>query len=85
MVLKNNLQVFSDHVSKLYNHSVNTVTYPGLLKNARVVLGHKAGTKDEIDNYRPISNLPVLSKIFEKLTLSRLISFVKRFNLLSDC
>ena len=85
LVLKSNLQVFSDHVSQLYNHSIDTVTYPGLLKNARVVLGHKAGTKDEIDNYRPISNLPVLSKIFEKLTLSRLISFVKRFNLLSDC
>ena len=84
-VLKNNQQVFPDHVSQLYNHSVDTMTYPSLLKNARVVLAHKAGSKEEIDNYRPISNLPVLSKVFEKLTLVRLLSFVNNFNLLSDC
>ena len=85
LVLKNNIQVFSDHVSQLYNYSVDTMTFPGLLKNARVVLGHKSGSREEIDNYRPISNLPVLSKIFEKLTLNRLTSFVNKFNLLSEC
>ena len=85
LVLKSNLPIFSDHVSQLYNHSIDTMTYPGLMKNARVVLGHKAGSREEIDNYRPISNLPVLSKVFEKLTLNRLLSFVNRFNLLSEC
>ena len=43
-----------------------------------------AGPKGLIDNYHPISNLPLLSKIFEKLTLIRMLSFVSRFNLLSD-
>ena len=85
MVLKKNILIFSDHLSQLYNYSVDTVTYPGLLKTARVVLGHKAGSKEEIDNYRPISNLPVLSKVFEKLTLIRLSSFVSKYNLLSEC
>ena len=85
LVLKNNVQIFSKHVAQLYNYSIDTLTFPGLLKMARVVLGHKSGSKEEIDNYRPISNLPVLSKIFEKLTLNRLSSFVKKFSLLSEC
>ena len=45
---------------------------------------HKKGSKSLIDNYRPISNLHLMSKVFEKLTLNRLVSFVNRFNLLSD-
>ena len=69
LVLKKNVHVFSDHFSILYNFSVDTLTYPDLLKNAAVVLGHKSGPKDDINNYRPISNLPIVSKIFEKLTL----------------
>lgn len=45
---------------------------------------HKAGPKDIIDNYRPISNLPTISKMFEKLTLPRLNSFVGKYSLLGD-
>ena len=85
LVLKNNIEVFSDHVAKLYNFSIDTMTYPCLLKLARVALGHKSGSNENIDNFRPISNLPVLSKVFEKLTLKRLTSFVDKYNLLSEC
>ena len=84
LVLKENLQIFSDHFTVLYNHSVDTLTYPDLLKKAVVVLGHKSGSKDDINNYRPISNLPVVSKIFEKLTLTRLLSFVNKYSILSN-
>lgn len=54
------------------------------LKIARVNPGHKAGPKDIIDNYRPISVLPLFSKVFEKLTLHRMNSFIKRYNLLTS-
>lgn len=82
--LKNNARVFAQHVTLLYNLSVEHETYPDRLKVAGVTPAHKSGAKDIIDNYRPISNLPSLSKIFEKLTLTRLTSFVSRYDLLSD-
>ena len=82
--LKINDHIFSVHITFLYNYSLEKVTYPQALKIARVVPGHKSGQKDIIDNYRPISNLPVISKIFEKLTLKRFASFVDRYFLLSD-
>ena len=83
-VIKKYLEIFSEHMAQLYNYSIFTVTYPDLLKNARVVLGFKSGVKDNIDNYRPISNLPLLSKIFEKLTLARLLSFINRYALMNE-
>ena len=57
-------------------------TFPDL-KTARVNPGHKSGPTDKIDNYRPISVLPLFSKVFEKLTLHRMNSFIMRHNLLT--
>lgn len=45
---------------------------PDALKTARVIPLHKKGSKIEISNYRPISNLSVFSKVYEKCLLSRL-------------
>ena len=82
--IKNNSHIFAVHITLLYNHSIKKVTFPKLLKVARVVPGYKSGPKNIIDNYRPISNLPVFSKVFEKLTLRRYLSFVDHCSLLSD-
>ena len=37
--VKKNIEIFSDHMAQLYNFSVITVTYPDLLKNARLYSG----------------------------------------------
>ena len=84
VTLKNNNHIFSQHISFLYNISIDTETFPDSLKVACVAPGHKKGSKDQIDNYRPISNLPLVSKVFEKLTLIRLVSFINFYNLLTD-
>ena len=84
VTLKNNKNIFSQHITFLYNFSIDKETFPDSLKVASVAPGHKKGPKDQIDNYRPISNLPLMSKVFEKLTLIRLISFVNMYNILTD-
>lgn len=43
----------------------------------------KKGVPSDPTNYRPISLLPVISKILEKIFLTRLNSFLNKFNLLS--
>ena len=85
LTLKMNAQSFSVHMAFLYNLSIEKVTYPNRMKVACVIPAFKSGSKESVDNYRPISNLPIMSKVFEKLTLKRLTSFVNHFNLLSDC
>ena len=66
-ILKENLDIFSIHLVRLYNSSLELEAFPDTLKTARVNPGHKSGPTDKIDNYRPISVLPLFSKVFEKL------------------
>ena len=56
----------------LLNNCMRSGIFPDELKIARVKPLYKSGDKSDITNYRPISLLPVLSKIFEKLIHSRL-------------
>ena len=45
---------------------------------------HKKGQKTNVNDYRPISLLPVLSKILEKIVYNRLYSFLSQSNLFYD-
>ena len=49
------------------NKLFTSVCFPDLLKNTRVVPIFKGGSPDDLMNYRPISILPSLSTIFERL------------------
>ena len=58
--------------------------YPDPLKIAAIKPIHKSGNKKDIKNYRPISILPLINKLFEKLIVSRIDSFIERNNILCD-
>jgi len=70
-------------IAKLFNLSITRGTFPQCLKTARVIPIFKHGEPTSPNNYRPISTLSVLSKIFEKLMQRRLSHFLKMFNVLS--
>ena len=53
-------------VTFLVNLSLTASILPDEWKQARVVPLHKSGGREVMDNYRPISILPVISKIAEK-------------------
>ena len=57
--------------------------FPNCLKIGRVIPILKSGKKDQMTNYRPITTLPVLAKVFEKLAHKRMMCFISRFNLLN--
>ena len=45
---------------------------------------YKSGEKSEVSNYRPISVLPAISKVLEKLMNSRLLNYMNEFDILSS-
>ena len=55
--------------------------FPSILKQAKIVLRHKAGSNDEINNYRPISLLIVWSKVFERVMYNRIYTYFETFGL----
>ena len=50
---------------------------------ARVVPIFKAGDKKSVKNYRPISVLPFISKLFERMMYKRLFSFINKMKILT--
>ena len=84
-IIKENIFSFGNHFMLLYNISLVKAVFPNMLKIARVSPAFKSGQTDLIDNYRPISSLPVFSKIFERLTLDRMESFISHHSILTPC
>jgi hypothetical protein len=68
-VLKKGLEVLALPLAHLVNMSYATGTVPDIFKNAKVHPVHKGGGKSrtEPSSYRPVSILPVMSKILEGL------------------
>ena len=62
---------------KIINKSFDLGIFPKALKLAKVIPIFKAGSRLDVNNYRPISLLPTFSKIIEKLMHKRLFSFLE--------
>ena len=60
-----------------FNTSIETSTFPVSWKIARVTPIYKEGEKSERSNYRPISVLPVLSRLFEKLMYDQFYQYLE--------
>ena len=66
----------------IINKSISHGLFPEDLKRAYVIPIHKSGPKTDPNNYRPISILPTISKIFERHVATQLLNFLKQFDLL---
>ncbi len=69
-------------VTSIINQMLNTGIFPDDLKIAKVVPLFKKGDDTIFSNYRPISLLPAISKIFEKVIYKQVYDFFKLNKLL---
>ena len=75
-LLKIAQEVISKPICIIINNSFKNGVFPDLFKVAKVIPIYKKGSKLDRSNYRPISLLSNISKIFEKLMHTRLYSFL---------
>ena len=68
----------------LINKSLLTGTCPSQLKLAKVFPIYKGGDKTDPSNYRPISILPTISKIFEKHVNQDLMGLLNKHKLIHE-
>ena len=62
--------------------AILTGIYPENWKEGNIVPVHKKESKNSVKNYRPISLLPIFSKIFERLIYNSLFQHLRENNLL---
>ena len=62
-------------LSIIFCNSLNSGIFPDNWKRSNIVPVHKKGNEQLIQNYHPVSLLPITSKIFERLIFNSLYNF----------
>ena len=75
-LLKTAPDILSPGITFIINKSITSGSFPTIWKQAKVNPLFKNGAKDELNNYRPFSILPTLSKINEKWISMKLMSYL---------
>ena len=76
------VDIFADFIAESFKGAIKTSNFSNCLTLADITPLHKKGRKDNKENYRPVSILPTLSKIFEKILFEQISVFFAKF--LSD-
>ena len=76
--------VIGPHVLAVVNASLVSGVLPNDWKRATVVPIHKSGSTAEPSNYRPVSLLPVVSKLVESVVCSQLLEYLLSHSILTD-
>ena len=71
-LIKENSDIFGDFIFENYNNCISSFVFPSYLKNAIITPARKKGPKTSKDNYRPVSILSNISKIYERLMFKQI-------------
>ena len=69
-------------LSILFQNCIETKTFPDTWKKSNIVPVHRKGDKQIDDNYRPVSLLTILRKIFERVISNSNFEYLEENNLL---
>ena len=83
-ILKKCFKNIAGCLSGFFNRFMETGQFPDILKVGKITPIFKKGDPQLLDNYRPVSVIPIFAKIFEKVLYSRLYSFLTSMNIIYD-
>lgn len=69
------IEDIAPYLADIFNCSIEQGIFPDLMKHSKISPLFKAGSKTQATNFRPVSILPTLSKIFEKIILQQMSEF----------
>lgn len=82
-ILKLSCNIIAPSLTYIFNQSITTGVFVDDWKRARVVPIYKSEDRRKCENYRPISILPVVSKLFEKEIFGQFYQYLINNSLLS--
>ena len=82
-LFKKLVNILASPMTMIINFSFEMGIFPDSLKLARITPIYKDGDQTNPSNYRPISSLPYMSKIFERCMVNRLVSFCDKYSIIS--
>ncbi|XP_072033035.1 uncharacterized protein [Amphiura filiformis] len=84
-IFKESIPELLPMLTKVVNHSLASGYFPATLKHAVVspLLKKAKLDRDDLSNYRPISNLKFLGKLIERIVISQLQVYLREHNLIA--
>ena len=78
-LLKDHLDLIAPVITAIVNESLSTGVFPTCLKHSlkRPLLKKQGLDQENLKNYRPIANIPFLSKIIEKVLALQMYSYLE--------
>ena len=68
------IETVAPYLASIFNLCVDQGVFPDLMKFSKVIPLFKSGDSKDTNNYRPVSVLPVFSKVFEKIMLNQMLN-----------
>lgn len=81
-ILKETATLIASPLTHIINLSIQNGVFPSLLKCSIIKPLYKKGDKEVLNNYRPVTLIPILAKVFERIMYKRLIHFSDKFNII---
>ena len=72
------------HLVKIFNQCLHQGIFPDELKVGRLTPIYKKDDECSLENYKPVSTLPIFGKIFEKIIYSRIDNFLTTKDIIFD-
>ena len=82
-LIKEAIDILAEPISSLVNKIIISRTIPAEFKTAVVTPTFKKGDKNNVENYRPISVLPAISKIMEYVIKDQLYEYMDKNNIMT--
>ena len=82
--LKEANNLISPSLREIFNCAIKTKTYRDDLNIAKTTPLFKTDDKEDMNNYRPISVIPTVARVFERLVYNQIYKYLTKNNLLSN-
>ena len=84
-IIKESKYIIAGYLADSFNECIESGNYPDILKIAQVIPLHKGGSVLDLGNYRPISILSPINKVFKTILHKRFSKFWDKYNLFANC
>ena len=83
-LLRECADLIADPMWSIFNQSLRSGIHPQEWKCAKVIPLFKEGNHSNLNNYRPISIVPIVAKVFERITYDQVYGYLTENNLISS-